>query len=174
MSEIWMHDSILEQLKRQLNNFWADINYDKIKERIDDAYELCMNCFSAVNNKYLNPDGKPCFLLDHSGCWCIFLYYLSRCMAEKRNTLSEAEKIYYLNKILHSVDWYCGINLPNHFMVEHPLGSVLGRADYGDYLFLYQGTTIGGNVSLSSGKLEYPTLGNYVVLFSNAKIIGGG
>lgn len=136
MNEILLHDSISEQLKRQLSNFWTDINYDRIDERIDDAYELCMNRFSATNNKYLNPDGKPCFLLYHSGCWCIFLYYLSRCLVDDPDTLCDAEKIYYLNKILHNVDWYCGIDLPSHIMVEHPLGSVLGRAKYGDYLFI--------------------------------------
>ncbi len=83
-----------------------------------------------------------------------------------------AEQVYYLNKILHSVDWYYEIELPKHFMVEHPLGSVLGRAQYGDYLYIYQGVTIGGNVKLKTGELDYPTLGDNVLLYSNAKILG--
>ena len=172
MNEDLIHNNIAGQLKRQLSNFWLDFNFPKIEQKINEAYELCMNCLAASNNKYLNPDGVPHFLLHHSVCWSIFLYYLSKCLAEDSDTLCDAEKIYYLNKILHSVDWYCGINLPFHFMAEHPLGSVLGRANYGDYLYIYQGVTVGGNISLRSGKLEYPTIGRHVILFSDAKILG--
>lgn len=53
---------------------------------------------------------------------------------------------------------------------EHPLGSVIGRAKLGDYLFVYQGTTIGGN--LKNGKLYYPVIGKYVLMYSNSKILG--
>lgn len=83
-----------------------------------------------------------------------------------------AETVYYLNKILHSVDWFYEIELPSHFMVEHPLGSVLGRANYGDFLFIYQGVTVGGNISSSNGVPVYPTLGNNIILFSDAKVLG--
>lgn len=55
-------------------------------------------------------------------------------------------------------------------MAEHPLGSVLGKAQYSDYLFVYQGTTIGGN--RKKGKLYYPKLGKNVVLYANATILG--
>lgn len=83
-----------------------------------------------------------------------------------------ADKIYYLNKILHSIDWYCGIELPKHFMVEHPLGSVLGRANYGDYLFIYQGVTIGANIGSNDYREIYPVLGEKVIFYSNAKVLG--
>lgn len=82
----------------------------------------------------------------------------------------EADYCYYLNKIMHANDWFYAIDLPVHFLVEHPLGSVLGRATYGDYLFVYQGTTVGGN--RSHGKLCYPVIGNNVILFANASILG--
>lgn len=174
MNEISIYDSISKQLEKQLSNFWVDINFNRIEKKIDEAYDLCMNCLSASYDKYLNPDSfsSPRFTLHHSGCWCIFLYYLSKCLAGNPDTLCDAEMVYYLNKILHNVDWYCEINLPSHFMVQHPLGSVLGRACYGDYLFIYQGVTVGGNASLNDGKLEYPTIGNNVALLSNAKVLG--
>lgn len=86
---------------------------------------------------------------------------------------NEAGKVYYLNKILHSIDWFYEINLPDHFMVEHPLGSVLGRAKYGDYLLIYQGVTIGGNISLSNTvEIAYPVIGECVTFLSNAKVLG--
>lgn len=75
---------------------------------------------------------------------------------------------------MHANDWFYQIELPKHFWAEHPLGSVLGRAKYGDYLFVYQGTTIGGNRSLENGEsvLRYPTLGNNVVLYANSTVLG--
>ena len=71
---------------------------------------------------------------------------------------------------MHANDWFYAIDLPVHFHCEHPLGSVLGRASYGDHLFVYQGTTIGGN--RSHGELFYPTLGDNVILYANATVLG--
>lgn len=170
MSQLYIHETIYEQLRRQLQNFFADIDLSVIEGKIDEAYERCIAAISVTNNKYLNPDGIPRFMLEHSGCWSIFLYYLSNSL---RNIPGGgAETVYYLNKILHSVDWFYEIELPSHFMVEHPLGSVLGRADYGDFLFIYQGVTVGGNISSSNGVPVYPTLGNNIILFSDAKVLG--
>ena len=95
----------------------------------------------------------------------LFLYYLSHTLyldGDERN----AAKIYYLNKIMHANDWFYPIDLPIHFGAEHPLGSILGRAKYGDYFFVYQGTTVGGNNSL------YPVLGHHILMYSDSKILG--
>lgn len=62
------------------------------------------------------------------------------------------------------------INLPNHFLAEHPIGSVLGRAEYGDYFFVYQGTTVGGN--RKDGIIYYPTLGENVLMYANSTVLG--
>lgn len=171
MDHLTILDRIEDQLKRQLNSFFIVNDFSSIKEKIAEAYERCLIALAASDNKYLCTDGKPQFQLQHSGCWAIFLYFLSNSL-KKGDQNDEAGQIYYLNKILHSIDWYCEIELPEHFMVEHPLGSVLGRADYGDYLFLYQGVTIGGNVSLSEDTILYPVLEDYVLLYSNAKVLG--
>ena len=56
--------------------------------------------------------------------------------------------------------------MPAVWGVEHPLGSVMGRASYGDKFFFYQGCTVGG-----SGKC-YPDIGSGVVMYSNSKILG--
>ena len=52
------------------------------------------------------------------------------------------------------------------------MGSVLGRAEYGDYLYIYQGVTVGGNVSIRTGELTYPVLGSNVLMYSNSKVLG--
>jgi serine O-acetyltransferase len=154
----------MELLEKQLNSFFIDVDMVKIGGGIEEAYRRCMVAISSTNDKYLKLDGAAEFKSEHSGCWSIFLYYLSNSLTNFAK--KEAEQIYYLNKILHSVDWYCEIELPDHFMVEHPLGSILGRAHYGDYLFIFQGVTIGGN------NQAYPTIGTKVCFYSDAKVVG--
>lgn len=71
---------------------------------------------------------------------------------------------------MHSVDWFYAISLPEHFCAEHPVGSVLGRAEYGDNFFIYQGATVGGN--RKNGTLSYPYIGKNVVAYANSTILG--
>ena len=71
---------------------------------------------------------------------------------------------------MNSVEWYWNIELPNHFIVEHPLGSVLGKGKYGDYFSIYQGVTVGE--SLKKDKSEWPTIGHHVTMFAHSSIIG--
>lgn len=77
-----------------------------------------------------------------------------------------AEKIYYLNKILHSIDLFYEVELPSIFFFDHPLGSVMGRAKYSDYFSFLQGCTVGNN------KGKYPIIGRNVSMLSNSKILG--
>lgn len=103
--------------------------------------------------------------------WMIFLYRLSHEIFKNGgSTPKEADQIYYLNKIMHANDWFYAIDLPEHFLCEHPLESVLGRAKYGDYLFVWQGTTVGGN--RRNGELKYPVLGDDIILYANSTVRG--
>ena len=51
------------------------------------------------------------------------------------------------------------------------MGSVMGKADYGNHFFFYQGCTVGGNRD-KSGKLYYPVIGENVLMYSNSSILG--
>lgn len=131
---------------------------------VKNSLDRTLNCFEPNNNKYYNGDKN--FSVFHSGQYSIYLYYLANTIYKNSNDTELASKIYYLNKILHSVDWFYAIELPGYWGVEHPVGSVLGRAKYQDGLFIYQGCTIGGN------KKKYPTLGHNVIMYSNSTILG--
>lgn len=84
MKQLCMHRDIYKQLKKQLQNFFVNIDLSVIEGKIDEAYERCIAAISASNNKYLNPNGTPRFLLNNSGCWSIFLYYLSNSLKNDR------------------------------------------------------------------------------------------
>ncbi len=72
---------------------------------------------------------------------------------------------------MNSVDWFYATELPVHFFAEHPVGSVMGKAKYGDNFFFYQGCTVGVNY-LSNGETVKPTIGNNVLMLSNSSIYG--
>ncbi len=55
--------------------------------------------------------------------------------------------------------------------IDHGMGVVIGETtEIGDYVTLYQGVTLGGT-GKDVGK-RHPTLGNYVVVGSGAKVLG--
>lgn len=101
----------------------------------------------------------------------IFLYYLSHEIFLREKAIVLCDKIYYLNKVLNSVDLFYAIELPEKFGAEHPLGAVMGRARYSDGLFFYQGCTIGGTYG-KNGDIFYPELGENVQMFANSSILG--
>lgn len=167
-------DVIKKIVLRQLNNYWEDIDENVIVSAIPDTLNDISDCFKNMPNKrfYDSSEKKSILSPLMSVHWMIFLYRLAHqiYLNGNGNTPKEADQVYYLNKIMHSNDWFYAIDLPIHFLCEHPLGSVLGRAEYSDYLFVYQGTTIGGN--RSKGELSYPKIGNNVVLFANSTVLG--
>ena len=125
--------------------------------------------YSMVASLRLFQDESMIFNPMHTVTWAIFLYRLSR-LLYLNGDVHEADCVYYLNKIMNSVEWFYQVELPTYFMAEHPLGSVLGKAEYSDYLFVYQGTTVGGN--RKENILYYPQIGENVILYANATILG--
>lgn len=107
----------------------------------------------------------------HSVQYMIFLYYLSHEIFIRENAIELCDKIYYLNKVLNSVDLFYAIELPIKFGAEHPLGAVMGRARYSDGFFFYQGCTVGGTHG-KNGEIFYPELGANVQMFANSSILG--
>lgn len=164
-----IEENIDEILFRQLVTFWNNIDRRAITDAIPLALDAIEKNYTGMPNRRYWDGEEVVFSPYISTQWMNFLYRLSHALYTKKDYKS-ADQVYYLNKVMHANDWFYAIELPVHFHCEHPLGSVLGRADYGDYLFVYQGTTIGGN--RSRGTLKYPIIGSNVILFANATIVG--
>ncbi len=162
---------ITKQVLHQLSSHFVDVDKKVIKSSINNALNDMDENFKGVSSeRFYNSQGMI-FNPYHSVTWMIFLYRLSWHLAhDNENVCKEADMVYYLNKIMHSNDWFYMIDLPIHFFCEHPLGSVLGRAKYSDYLMIYQNVTIGGN--RKNGKLYYPTLGENVCIYAGATLLG--
>lgn len=138
-----------------------------LREAIGAALPRTQHCFQHTDNKYYRRDGETYFNPFHSGQYCIFLYYLScEVRAREKDPALLADRVYYLNRMLNAVDLYYEVKLPPIFMLDHPLGSVMGRATYGDYFRFAQGCTVGNNHDL------YPEIGRHVTMMSGSKIVG--
>lgn len=169
-------EEILAQLLMQLKShfFISEEEQSIIEDRFDFALAACEENFSHTANKYYFTEvgGEMCrFNPYHSVQYMTFLYYLSHDIYKNANSGQLCDKLYYLNKIFHSVDLFYAIDLPNHFGAEHPLGAVMGRAKYSNGFFFYQGCTVGGTKD-KKGNLYYPEIGYNVHMYSNSSILG--
>lgn len=171
MEKDYQESKIIAQLiEKQCGNFWPILIEDSKALDIacvEKALVRWKECFAhkpSSNRQQVFHNLSVDYL--HTVEWSIFLYYVSNELCRNGNE-QWASKVYFLNKIMCSVDWFYAIELPDHFWAEHPVGSVLGRAKYGDNLFIYQGTTVGG--SPKNGEIKYPKLGGgyYIICKCN-------
>ena len=71
-----------------------------------------------------------------------------------------------LNKARNGILIMYDTELPRHFLLIHTVGTMLGKAAYGDYFVATQNVTVGMN------KGRAPTFGRGVVLYPNSTVIG--
>lgn len=155
-------DGLCEFLKRQLHFFDTDYS----GQYIDDALNKAEHCFSYCTNKYYRmDDGRTRFSPLNSAQYCVLLYFLSN-IAYKENNTKLASAAYLLNKSINAIDLFYEVEMPDIFAVEHPVGTVLGRARYSNRLHVSQGVTIGNNHGI------YPTIGENVTVHFGAAILG--
>ncbi len=103
----------------------------------------------------------------HTDQYAMFLYWLSNTIHRRGGSPALAAKAYALNKALHGIDVFYEVELPEIFAFQHPVGTVLGRARFSNYLFVYQRCTVGGNLDGA-----YPTLGEGVVMYGGSAVLG--
>ena len=158
-------DLVLHQLKNIfcVNESLIDIQDNYIFEKAEKA---AVNALYSFNNKYIQGQKINPF---NGVMYTNYLYWLSRFFYENEN-IEMADKIYGLNKMMNSVDLFYAIKLPLIWTCEHPLGSVMGRADYGERFVFYQGCTVGGN--RKDATIYYPRIGENVTMYSNSKVLG--
>ena len=125
-------------------------------------------CFSNIHRKYYtDARGIPLFNHLNTDQYCTFIYLMANSVWKKNPNSSLPAKLYALNKLLHGIDLFYSVQLPDIFLFSHPVGSVVGNAQYSNYLVIYQNVTIGSNLSG-----QYPVIGEGVALYCNAKLIG--
>lgn len=161
-------------LKLLVNNLGFFGHHDFFMDEIfkDALHEVLIKLkylLSHVNNAYARTENGEIYFSPYQSCqYAIFLYLLANTLykidAHRYHFLSD--KLYILNKMLNSVELYYQIELPEIFYLEHPLGSVMGRAKFANFFYFLQGCTVGHN------KGCYPSLDHHCVMYANSSIFG--
>jgi serine O-acetyltransferase len=110
------------------------------------------------------PSGRAIF--ENTDQYAVYLVFLGRALA--RAQLPDwAGRVFALNKALHGVNIWTAVDMPRHFRLVHSVGTVIGRATFGDYLIFGHGCTVG-----ASDKGEYPVIGSRVSLRAHSSVLG--
>jgi serine O-acetyltransferase len=153
---------------KQLENVFPDgADLNDLPRFVDLALGRIEHCFSRVRLKGFFANDEARFSHWHSDQYAIFLYYLSNSAFRERPGHPIADKAYALNKALHALDAFYEVELPDVFAVQHPVGTVLGRANYSDYFICYHNCTVGANL-----ENDYPSFGRGVVMYGGSRVIG--
>jgi len=160
-------DLVINQVNYLFNDKYK-VQKKNVISSLNDAYERTINCFSKIDNPYYYDKKKKFVLFNYlnSDQFSTFLYFLSNSCFKRNKPKELCEKIYYLNKILNSIDLFYEVEMPDIFLLVHPVGTVLGRANYSDYLIVYQGVNVGSN------KNKYPKFSKYVTLRPSSSVLG--
>jgi len=163
-------DALEDYLKNQILIFFPNTKGSiELRPFIDKGLERLEYCFSKIKVKYYQNKNGAYFDHLHSDQYAKFLFFVSR-EAYLHSNKSVYIKCSYLNKVLNGIDLYGHIKMPNIFLLVHPLGTILGRAAYSDYMIFYQGVTVGGKHE--NGDIYYPRFSEKTACFANSSIIG--
>ena len=154
----------------QMNTFFPDPNpvaASDVAVLLPRVLERVEICFSGLRAKSFHRDGSTAFNHLHGDAYSMYLYLLGneafRAGARSRDV---AVKSYLLNKALHGIEAFYEIELPEVFWFAHAVGTVLGRARYGNGFIVMQGCTVGNKMG------TYPVFGEKVILAANSTVLG--
>jgi serine O-acetyltransferase len=149
-----------EQLRRMIP-FADESEFALIGMHLPEALKRLDHC---IGQSSIWAPGK--FDILHSSQYCTFLYYLANTIWRREKATRICTMLFLLNKSLNSIDLFYEIEMPEVFCIGHSVGIVLAKATYGNYLVLYQNSTVGKNHGVA------PVLEDGVVLYPNSAVIG--
>lgn len=162
-------DELARYVARQLSNQFPDrdVGGADLLPHVSRALERVEHCFGEIRTPIYFDGTTAHFNHLHGDQYASFLYFLANTIFRAQGDLKVAAKVYLLNKALHALDAFYEVELPEIFCFQHPVGTVLGRATYSDYLFVYQRVAIGANL-----QGRYPHIGRGVCLFGGSAVTG--
>jgi len=162
-------EGVVSYLLRQLNNLFPDGNEVKkgtLEKYSDEIFERTEYCFSKIDLPYFFDGENVLFNHLNGDHYAMFLYFACNTIYRNGGDTATATKIFALNKMLHGVDAFYEVELPDIFLFIHPLGTVLGRGKYSDYFLAYQRCNVGANRGV------YPTMGKNFSMHPGSAILG--
>lgn len=156
----------------QLEHFLPD-KYKLEGKDIDIALKRALErteyCFQHIKHVHYCNNGEAQFSHLHGDQYAQFLYFFSNSLWDISENKVICDKIIYLNRILNNFFFSYKANLPNIFRFQHPIGTIIGNANYSDFLVILQNVTINTDDNRGGGK---PFIGKGVFLAAGATILG--
>jgi serine O-acetyltransferase len=152
---------------KQLDHFFPD-KYRFAGADIDAAFDEALDrieyCFRFVALPGYVQDGQSIFSHLHSDHYSHFLYYFGNSLWKRSDNMPICSKLTLLNKSLNGLFCSHKLALPDIFHLEHPVGTVIGHAQYSNFLVILQNVTINTNLALK--------IGEGVVFSAGATVVG--
>ncbi|HDM09743.1 MAG: serine acetyltransferase [Deltaproteobacteria bacterium] len=117
-------------------------------------------------------------IFSYPGLFAITVYRMAHLLYETGIPLLPRMMTEYAHS-LTGIDIHPGARIGERFFIDHGTGVVIGETtEIGDRVRLYQGVTLGAlsiprdKVELFRDKKRHPTIGDDVIIYSNATILG--
>lgn len=172
------------ELKDELENFLLQEKFTETAAadisasffgKIGDAHLLLLDDLGGFVNADPAARSKYEVLIAYPGFFALALYRISHELW-RRGALLIARLICEYAHTKTGIDIHPAAEIGERFFIDHGTGIVIGEtAKIGNDVKIYQGVTLGA-LSVSKEKAEmkrHPTIGNNVVLYANATILGG-
>lgn len=130
------------------------------------ALERVEYAFARIVLRGYSTDGQATFSHLQGDQYAAFLYFAAHSAWRDREDTVLASKLFLLNKALNGIVIMYDTILPDVFVLMHTVGTVLGKAAYGNYLVAAQNVTVGMD------RDGTPTFGERVVLYGGSSVIG--
>lgn len=165
-------DEIYTYMKHQIDMLFYDkykFEGNGIRSAIDLALDRLEYCFRHIAIKnYRTENGDAMFHHLHGDQYAQFLYYFADSLWKLEQNRPICDKIIQLNRALHNifVTYYAG--LPDIFVWVHPIGTVLGNAEYSNYFACNQECNVATKVA-QDGRI--PKVGSGLYLGAGARLL---
>lgn len=167
-------DDLLGYVFKQVNHFFPDGQAkpdDDVRKAYAFALERAEYCFSKVKIKGYQRNGNAYFNHLHADQYSAFLYFFANSLWKMSQHKMLCDKLIVMNRSLHGIWFSYKGHLPDIFVFDHPIGAILGNAEYSDYLVVHQNVTVNTGAYQEGGRVT-PALGSWLFLAAGAKIIG--
>ena len=165
---------LFSYIERQAYNLFPDnisFSGNDVKSAFSLGLERLENCIKTITLPgYHNEKGEATFSHMHADQYAQLLYFFGNSLWKLNGNIAVCNKLLGLNRVLHSLFLSYKCNMPEHFVLGHPLGTILGNADYHDFLVVFQGVTVNTNQDMDGNPA--PHLGKGLFLAAHSKIIG--
>lgn len=161
-----------DYLRNQIEYFFPD-KYKFCGNDVDSALNLALerteHCFKHISVGGYVKNGNAFFDHLYSDQNAVFLYYLSNSLHKLSQNTVLCNKLFGLNKSLNGICVMYNTEMPDIFYLGHTVGTVIGKATFGNYLAIVDNIHIGPT---AIGE-KYPIIGTGCAILVGARIYGG-